>query len=62
MSAVLPLTENERAFLERLNGAGDIAPELITDEPAMQAIVRDHPGLQWKALNVKMHVERGMGD
>lgn len=53
MAAVLPLAGNEREFLERLNGAGDIAPELITAEPKMQAIIWDHPGLKWKALNVK---------
>ena len=62
--AVLPLAAHEREFLERLNGAGDIAPELLTAEPEMQAILRDHPGLRWKALNVKKrlgrrHHERG---
>jgi predicted nucleotidyltransferase component of viral defense system len=53
MAAVLPLAQHELEFLERLNGAGDIAPELITEVPLMQAIIRDHPGLRWKALNVK---------
>lgn len=53
MTAVLPLEAHEREFLERLNGAGDIAPDLLTAEPPMQAIIRDHPGLKWKALNVK---------
>jgi len=53
MAAVLPLAEHELEFLERLNGAGDIVPEILTDVPAMQAIIRDHPGLKWKALNVK---------
>jgi hypothetical protein len=50
---LLPLEAHEREFLERLNGAGDIAPELLTAETTMQAIIRDHPGLKWKALNVK---------
>lgn len=53
MATVLPLETYEREFLERLNGAGVIAPELLTAEPAMQGIIRDHPGLRWKALNVK---------
>lgn len=53
MAAVLPLEAHELEFLERLNGAGDIAPELLTAEPAMQGIIRNHPGLKWKALNVK---------
>jgi predicted nucleotidyltransferase component of viral defense system len=53
LAAVLPLAARELEFLERLNGAGDIVPEVLTDVPAMQAIIRDHPGLKWKALNVK---------
>jgi predicted nucleotidyltransferase component of viral defense system len=53
MAAVLPLEAHELEFLERLNGVGHIAPELLTSEPAMQAIIQDHPGLTWKALNRK---------
>ncbi len=56
MSAVLPLEPREHEFLERLNEAGDVVPELLTDEPAMQALIREHPGLKWKALNVKRHL------
>lgn len=43
MAAVLPLEAHELEFLERLNGVGHIAPELLTAEPAMQAIIQDHP-------------------
>lgn len=53
MSAVLPLVDHEREFLERLNEAGDIVPELLTDDPVMQAIIHDHPGLNWKALRAR---------
>lgn len=56
MAAVLPLETHEREFLERLNGAGEIAPELLTGEATMQAIIRAHPGLRWKAQNVKKHL------
>ena len=62
MAAVLPLTARELEFLERLNGAGDIAPEILTDVSAMQAIIRDHPGLAWKALNVKRHLGGAVRD
>jgi len=62
MTAVLPLAEHELEFLERLNGAGDIAPELLTDDGAMQALIRDQPGLKWKALNVKKRLGGGGGD
>lgn len=62
MSAVLPLEAHELEFLERLNGAGDVAPEILTAEPAMQAIIRHHPGLKWKALNVKKRLGTAAGD
>jgi hypothetical protein len=62
MAAVLPLAKHELEFLERLNGAGDIAPEVLTDVPAMQAIIRDHPGLKWKALNVKKRLGVAVDD
>jgi predicted nucleotidyltransferase component of viral defense system len=55
LSAVLPLGPNEMAFLDRLNDYGDIAPELLATDPDIQKIIREHPGLRWKALNVKKH-------
>jgi hypothetical protein len=62
MAAVLPLAAHELEFLECLNGAGEIAPDLLTAEPAMQAIIREHPGLKWKALNVKKCLGIPLGD
>jgi hypothetical protein len=56
MRAVLPLREHELEFLDRLNGAGDIVPELITSDPSMQATIRNLPGLKWKAMDVKRHL------
>jgi predicted nucleotidyltransferase component of viral defense system len=56
MAAVLPLEAHELEFIERVNGAGEIVPELVTAEPVMQAILRVHPGLQWKALNTKRRI------
>jgi len=55
LSVVLPLGESELEFLRRLNDRGEIAPELLTSDPAMQVTVREHPGLKWKALNVRKH-------
>jgi predicted nucleotidyltransferase component of viral defense system len=55
LSMLLPFTKDELEFLRRLNDNGDIAPELITGDMAMQATIRDHPGLKWKALNVRKH-------
>ena len=56
MAAVLPLEAREREFLDRLNGAGEIAPSLLTDDATLQSIIEQHPGLLWKAQNVKKHV------
>jgi predicted nucleotidyltransferase component of viral defense system len=53
MEAVLPLEAHELEFIERLNGAGNIKPELLTADAAMQATIREQPGLKWKAMNVK---------
>lgn len=60
LSLVLPFERNEREFLDRLNDRGEIAPELLTDDTDLQAIIRSHPGLLWKALNVRKH--QGLDD
>lgn len=53
LSVVLPLTEQEHEFLERLNGNGELIPELLTNDPAIQEVIRGHPGVNWKAVNIK---------
>ncbi len=58
LSSVLPLRAEELEFLERLNDRGEIAPELLTADPEMQRLLRSHPGLHWKALNVRK--DRGL--
>ena len=55
LSAVLPLRPEEREFLENLNDRGEIVPELLTSDAAMRELLRGHPGLLWKALNVRKH-------
>jgi hypothetical protein len=55
LTALLPLRADETEFLDHLNDRGDIVPELLTADPAMQRILRGHPGLRWKALNVRQH-------
>lgn len=52
---VLPLDSQELEFLRRLNEEGEIAADLLTSDPIMQATVRKLPGLTWKALNVRKH-------
>lgn len=60
LSVVLPLTADEGEFLSRLNDRGDIAPELLTQDSDMRALIQNHPGLLWKALNVRRH--RGLAE
>jgi hypothetical protein len=40
----------------RLNGAGVIAPEILTDDSALQGIVAKQPGLRWKAFHVRQRL------
>ncbi len=62
MSKVLPLQAHEIEFLDRLNGQGNIAPELITTDPGMRTIIKNHPGVRWKAMNVKKHFGLAVDD
>lgn len=62
LGVVLPLRARELEFLERLNGAGEIAPEILCDDAVMQDIIRHHPCLQWKALNVRKRLGVAAGD
>jgi len=55
LAAVLPLEESEIEFLTRLTESGEIVPELITEDEEERRIISIHPGLLWKALNVRRH-------
>jgi hypothetical protein len=61
LSAVLPLRPEEREFLDHLKDSGEIVPNLLTGDEAMQELLRGHPGLRWKALNVRRHHGLGGG-
>ena len=37
----------------RILDYGDIEPSLLTSNKDMGTRIRNHPGLQWKALNVR---------
>ena len=53
LAGLLPLTADEMEFLRLLNDDGKIRPEFLTSDEAMQSTIRAHPGLKWKALNVR---------
>lgn len=57
-SELLPLEKHELSFLEALNSRGEIVPELLTDDDALQKRIRLQPGLLWKAKNVQNYRER----
>lgn len=59
LAAVLPLTGEELAFLEALNGEGEIRPGLLTADADEQGVIAEHPGLRWKAQNVRGFVAGG---
>ena len=53
LSHILPFDSTEQEFLERINGHGEIRPDLLTDDSMMQEILATHPALLWKAQNVR---------
>ena len=59
VSRLLPLSANEYEFIERLNNAGEIRPDLLTSDPEMQQLIACYPALLWKAKNVRGYQARG---
>ncbi|MFZ2055448.1 MAG: nucleotidyl transferase AbiEii/AbiGii toxin family protein [Candidatus Aminicenantales bacterium] len=59
LGTLLPFKPQELEFLARLNEQGEIDPALLTDDAAMQETLRRHPGLLWKAQNVRQYKRRG---
>ena len=55
LSAVLPLTEAELAFLDLLLDEGEIDASLLTTDTFLQGRIEAQPLLEWKALNVRRH-------
>jgi len=57
LGAVLPLTKKELVFLTRLFDEGEIEPALITGDHDLAEKIAHHPGLLWKAQNVRRQKE-----
>ncbi len=55
LSAVFPLAESEQVFLDLLLEHGEIDATLLTDDQDLKKRIATHPGLQWKAVNVREH-------
>ena len=55
LSAILPFTDSESAFLDLLLDQGIIDPSLLTADISLQERIRSQPLLEWKAKNVRSH-------
>lgn len=53
LSFVLPFTDNEIKFLDKLQNKGVIEPFLITDDKVLQEKILNHPSLRWRIKQVK---------
>lgn len=53
LKSVLPFNAPEKNFLDGILDRGDIDPSLLTDAKDLADRIANHPGLQWKALNVR---------
>lgn len=53
LETVLPLSDGESRFLNRLPNDGIIEPVLLTADHALAERIKSHPGLSWKAVNVR---------
>jgi predicted nucleotidyltransferase component of viral defense system len=53
LSHLLPFNENEKRFFDLLLDEGEIESALITSDTELQKKINLHPGLLWKAQNVK---------
>ncbi len=53
LQIVLPLSDGESRFLTRLLDDGIIEPALLTDDHELAKRIQSHPGLLWKAVNVR---------
>jgi len=58
LAVVLPFTDAEREFLDRILDHGEIKPDVLTADPDMAGRIMSHPMLQWKAQNVRQHKGR----
>jgi len=55
LSAILPFSEAERAFLDLLLDRGEIDSKILTTDSSLQRRIQRQPLLEWKAINVRKH-------
>ena len=55
LSVVLPFSESEREFFNRLLDRGQIDPSLLTSDKDLAERIKHHPLIEWKAMNVRQY-------
>lgn len=58
LKIVLPFSERESEFLDRLLDHGEIEPSLITSDNEMADRIKKHPSIEWKAMNVRQYKKK----
>lgn len=58
LAEIINYNSNEQQFLKNLIEHGEIIPELITQDDHLAQLIKIHPVLLWKALNVKEYRKR----
>ncbi len=55
---ILPLSAGELEFLHQLLDHGEIAPSLLTSDKEMGERIKNHPSIEWKAMNVRQYKKK----
>lgn len=55
LGAVLPLSKSELEFLDLLLDDGEITPSLLTSNEELAKRIKQHPLIEWKAINVRQY-------
>ncbi len=58
LSLLLPFSEPEMEFLNRLLDNGEIVPEILTSDKELQNRIKSHPLLEWKVVNFRRYNQR----
>ena len=53
LTEIIKFNANETSFLTNIIDHGEITPELITQDKSLIELIKVHPVLLWKAVNVK---------
>ncbi len=58
LAEIIDFTSNELQFLKNIIEHGEITPELLTADNNLMELIKRHPVLLWKAMNVREYNKR----